>query len=286
MDFPAFSTARECYHSRVMSKGRLRLAYGVLAAVLAAPLALGVKAQDAQAPPPAAAQQPAPAPPAPADQQTPVFRSDINFVRVDVIVDRQAGQPCPRSEAGRLRSHGRRKPQAIQTFKLINVSEDTGVGSDPPREDAQPDRGADGSGAGRRAAVCDFSGRLPRAAREQHARAGAIARFIENSLQPKDMVGIMYPLWSISDVILTREPQGVAGASASFTGRKYDYTPRNAFEERYVHYVSTMEAERIRNQVTLTAIKGLIIKLGGLRERRKAHRARQRGLHECVARRR
>ena len=65
---PAFSTARECYHSRVMSKGRLRLAYCVLAAVFAAPLALGVKAQDAAAQQPEPAQQPAPPPAAPAEQ--------------------------------------------------------------------------------------------------------------------------------------------------------------------------------------------------------------------------
>ena len=37
-----------------------------------------------------------------------------------------------------------------------------------------------------------------------------------------------------------------------------------------MHYVSTIEAERIRNQVSLSALKGLIIKLGGLREGRKA----------------
>ena len=80
----------------------------------------------------------------------------------------------------------------------------------------------------------------------------------------------MYPLWSINDVMLSRNRRQVASAIREFTGRKYDYTPRNAFEERYVHYVSTIEAERIRNQVTLTALKGLIIKLGGLREGRKA----------------
>src|SRR5439155_16483160 len=59
-------------------------------------------------------------------------------------------------------------------------------------------------------------------------------------------------------------------AIRSFMGRKYDYTPRNLFEERYVYYVSTMEAERIRNQVTLSAIKALIVHLGGLREGRKS----------------
>jgi VWFA-related protein len=80
----------------------------------------------------------------------------------------------------------------------------------------------------------------------------------------------MYPLWSINDVLLARNRRQLASAIREFTGRKYDYTPRNAFEERYVHYVPTIEAERIRNQVSLTAIKGLIIRLGGLREGRKA----------------
>ena len=97
-----------------------------------------------------------------------------------------------------------------------------------------------------------------------------LARFVENQFNPKDLVSIMYPLWSINDVLLSRNRRAVATALREFTGRKYDYTPRNEFEERYVHYVSTIEAERIRNQVTLTAIKGLIIRLGGLGERRKA----------------
>ena len=112
-----------------MSKGRVRLAYCLLAAVLAAPLALGVKAQDAPA------QQPAAPPSAPADQaQIPVFRSDINFVRVDVIVNDRQGNPVHdlKQEDFEVTEDG--KPQAIQTFKLINVTEDTGVGTDPPRE--------------------------------------------------------------------------------------------------------------------------------------------------------
>ena len=253
-----------------MSKGRVRLAYSLLAAVLAAPLALGVKAQDAQAPPPAPAQQPAPAPAAPADQQTPVFRSDINFVRVDVIVTDRQGNPVHdlKQEDFEVTEDG--KPQAIQTFKLINVSEDTGVGTDPPREvrnpiDEQTEAARDDV---RLFAIFldDYHVRLENSMRSREI----LARFAENSFNAKDIVSIMYPLWSINDVMLTRNRKALATALREFTGRKYDYTPRNAFEERYVHYVSTIEAERIRNQVTLTAIKGLIIKLGGLGERRKA----------------
>jgi VWFA-related protein len=246
-----------------MKKGRLRLAYGVLAAVLVAPLALGVKAQDAPA------QQPAP-PAAPPADQTPVFRTDINFVRVDVIVNDRQGNPVNdlRQEDFEVTEDG--KPQSVQTFKLINVSEDTGVGTDPPREvrnviEEQMEAARDDV---RLFAIFldDYHVRLENSMRAREV----LARFVENQFQAKDLAGIMYPLWSINDVLLSRNRKQVASALREFTGRKYDYTPRNAFEERYVHYVSTIEAERIRNQVTLTAIKGLIIKLGGLREGRKA----------------
>jgi VWFA-related protein len=246
-----------------MSKGRLRLAYCVLAAALAAPLALGVNAQDAPA------QQPAP-PAAPAADQTPIFRADINFVRVDVIVNDRQGNPVSdlRQEDFEVTEDG--KPQSIQTFKLINVSEDTGVGADPPREvrnviDEQMEAARDDV---RLFAIFldDYHVRLENSMRAREV----LARFVENQFNPKDLAGIMYPLWSIDDVLLSRNRKQVASALREFTGRKYDYTPRNAFEERYVHYVSTVEAERIRNQVSLSALKGLIIKLGGKREGRKA----------------
>ena len=252
-----------------MTKGRLRLAYGILVAALAAPLALGVNAQDAPA-----QQQPAPppsAPAAPAEQAvTPIFRTDLNFVRVDVIVTDRQGNPVAdlKQEDFEVTEDG--KPQAIQTFKLVNVTEDTGVGNDPPREvrnaiEEQMEAARDDV---RLFAIFldDYHVRLENSMRAREA----IARFVENQIQPKDLAGIMYPLWSINDVMLTRNRRQVASAIREFTGRKYDYTPRNMFEERYVHYVSTIEAERIRNEVTLSAIKGLIIKLGGLREGRKA----------------
>src|SRR5688572_18768951 len=246
-----------------MNKGRLRLAYCVLAAALAAPLALGVNAQDAPA------QQPAP-PSAPPADQTPVFRTDINFVRVDVIVNDRQGNPVNdlKQEDFEVTEDG--KPQSVQTFKLINVSEDTGLGSDPPREvrnviEEQMEAARDDV---RLFAIFldDYHVRLENSMRAREI----LARFVESQFNPKDLVSIMYPLWSINDVMLSRNRRAVATAMREFTGRKYDYRPRNEFEERYVHYVSTIEAERIRNQVTLTALKGLIIKLGGYKEGRKA----------------
>jgi VWFA-related protein len=258
-----------------MSKVRLRLRYGAMAAILAAPLALGLRAQNAPAqeaaPPQPAPQPPAAGAPAQPDQaQTPIFRTDINFVRVDVIVNDKQGNPVHdlRQEDFEVTEDG--KPQAIQTFKLVKVSEDAGVGSDPPREvrNAIEEQAEAARDDVRLFAIFldDYHVRLENSMRAREL----IAQFVENQLQPADMAGVMYPLFSITDVLLTRNRRNVATAIRGFQGRKYDYTPRNQFEENYVHYVSTIEAERIRNDVTLTALKALIIRLGGLREGRKA----------------
>ena len=45
--------------------------------------------------------------------------------------------------------------------------------------------------------------------------------------------------------------------------------PRNEFEEHYAYYPAAT-VERIRNQVTMGALKGAAVKLGGLREGRKS----------------
>jgi VWFA-related protein len=244
-----------------------------MAAILAAPLALGVRAQNAPAqeaaPPQPSPQQPVQGAPA-QPEQTPIFRSDINFVRVDVIVNDKQGNPVAdlKQEDFEVTEDG--KPQAIQTFKLVKVNEDAGVGSDPPREvrNAIEEQAEAARDDVRLFAIFldDYHVRLENSMRAREL----IAQFVENQLQPADMAGIMYPLFSINDVLLTRNRRNVATAIRGFQGRKYDYTPRNQFEENYVHYVSTIEAERIRNDVTLTALKGLIIRLGGLREGRKA----------------
>ena len=249
----------------VAPAGLLRLA---LVAALAAPTALGLHAQNTpaeQAQPPAQ-----PAAQAPQGDQLPVFRADINFVRVDVIVTDRQGNPVHdlRQEDFEVTEDG--TPQSIQTFKLINITQDAGLGTEPPREvrtliEEQTEAARDDV---RLFAIFldDYHVRLENSMRAREH----IARFVENQLQPRDMAGIMYPLWSITDVMLTRNRKQLAGAIRAFRGRKYDYEPRNEIEERYVRYVSTIEAERIRNQVTLSALKGLIVKLGGMREGRKA----------------
>jgi VWFA-related protein len=245
-----------------MAKGLLRIA---LAGVLAAPMALGLRAQNAPA-----QQPPAPAPAQDPAAQTPIFRTDINVVRVDVIVTDRQGNPVHdlKPEDFEVTEDG--KPQKIDTFKLINIAENLEAVPETPRAvrnaiDEQTEAARDDV---RLFAIFldDYHVRLGNSMRAREI----IAQFVENQLFPMDLAGIMYPLWSINDVRLNRDRKELATGIRQFTGRKYDYTPRNQFEENYVHYVSTIEAERIRNDVTLTALKALIVRLGGMTERRKA----------------
>src|SRR5439155_15513662 len=54
-----------------------------------------------------------------------------------------------------------------------------------------------------------------------------------------------------------------------FMGRKFEYQPKNEFEERYAYY-PTEVVERIRTQVSLSALKSLVVHMGSLKEGRKA----------------
>jgi len=70
---------------------------------------------------------------------TPVFRTDINFVRVDVIVSDKQGAAVEnlRQQDFEVTEDG--KAQAIQTFKLINVKDATQTTAvEPPRQIRDP----------------------------------------------------------------------------------------------------------------------------------------------------
>jgi VWFA-related protein len=253
---------------------KIRLLRLAPAVALAAPIAMGLYARplaQVQTPPPAQAPATQPQAPPETPAPTPTFRADINFVRVDVIVSDKQGNPVSdlRQQDFEVSEDG--KPQTIQTFKLINVKDSSMV---PPVEESRRIKTmADEQMEAAKDDVRLFAVFLDdyHVRKENSIRAREpIARFIENQLQSTDMVGLMYPLTSLADVMLTKDHASAASAVRTFVGRKYDYTARNLFEERYVNNVSTMEAERIRNQVTLSALKGLIVHLGGLREGRKS----------------
>jgi VWFA-related protein len=223
---------------------------------------------------PGHAQQPAgqtpPSSPTPAQDQPPVFRAGINFVRVDVIVSDKNGNPVTDLKPEDFEIVEQKTPQKIETFKFISLDGGLMQSADGPPRQIRTD--ADEEAEAARDDVRLFAIFLD----DYHVRRESslvareqIARFVDTQLGPTDMLGLMYPLESTAAVRMTRNHEAVSRGIQQFLGRKYDYTPKNDAEERYAYYPAET-VEQIRNQVSMSAIKALIVHMGGLKEGRKA----------------
>jgi VWFA-related protein len=238
-------------------------------------MVLSVSLASTQQPPPAANTSPgapsAPAPSAPgapsAPDQQPTFRAGINFVRVDAIVTDRQGAPVANLTVDDFEVLEDGKPQSIEQFRFVRVD-----GSAPPETQGRIRTRADEE----RAAANDDARIFVFFLDDYHVRLGnsmaarkPLVEFIQTSLGPNDLVAVMYPLTPLDAVTLTRDHQMVSRAIERFEGRKFNYEPKFPQEQRYSLYPAET-VERIRRQVSLSAIEGLSVKLGSLREGRKA----------------
>ena len=227
------------------------------------------------------AQDPAPQPPAtqppatpPGDQtpvraQQPPIRTGINFVRVDVIVTDGKGEPVLDLKPEEFTVTEDNKPQKVEQFTVVKIDAVEQNAARPTtaiRSDFDEEREA------ARADVRLFVLLLD----DYHVRRGndmavrkPLVDFIQNQLDPADMIAVMYPLTPVADIRFTRDRNAVIGAIERFEGRKFNYQPRNSMEEQYAYYPA-QTVERIRNQVTMGALKAASVRLGGLREGRKS----------------
>jgi VWFA-related protein len=218
----------------------------------------------------AGGQPQAPAQPAQPAAPTPTFRAGVNFVRVDVIATDKTGALIQdlKPEDFEVTEQGR--PQKIETFKLVTLDGGLMATGDqtprPIRSEIDEQREAARDDVRLFAIFLD----------DYHVKKDSsltarnqIARFVDTQLGPSDMIGIMYPLQTLDSVLMTRDHESIMKGIQQFEGRKFDYTPRNSIEEKYQFY-PTEQVELIRNQVSLTALKALIMHMGGLKEGRKA----------------
>ena len=211
--------------------------------------------------------QQTPAPPADAAAGQPVFRAGINFVRVDVIVTDKQGNPVTDLTLADFEVTEDGKPQTVETFKLVKVDTTAPEYTSRTirtREDEEI-AAADDSARIFVFFLDDYNVRLG----SSMAARKPVSDFVRTQLSPNDLVAVMYPLTPLDAVVLTRNHEGVIRTIERFEGRKYRYEPRNDIEQRYAQQPTEI-VERIRRQVSLSALKGLSVKLGALREGRKA----------------
>ncbi len=228
---------------------------------------LAANQSPTQPPAPPAPAQPAPSQAPAPDQQQPVFRTGINFVRVDAIVTDRKGNPVIDLKQTDFEVFEDGKPQTVETFRFVKVD------GAAPVETQRAIR----SRADEEAAAANDNARIfVFFLDDYHVRLGnsmgarkPLVEFVQNNLGPSDLVAVMYPLTPLDAVSLTRDHQSVTRVLERFEGRKFNYEPRNAVEQRYALYPAET-VERIRRQVALSALEGLAVKLGALREGRKA----------------
>jgi VWFA-related protein len=247
-----------------MERVRLGLAALAIASLLMTTVAVGQQqpAQPAPATPP-----PAPSAGQPAQPEQPIFRAGINFVRVDAIVTDRQGNPVADLKATDFEVLEDGKPQTIEQFRFVKIDGTAPVETRGPIRTRQDEERA-ASNEDARIFVFFLD--------DYHVRLGnsmavrkPLVEFVQNNLAPGDLVAVMYPLTPLDAVSLTRDHQSIIRVLERFEGRKFNYEPRNATEQRYALYPAET-VERIRRQVSLSALEGLSVKLGALREGRKA----------------
>ncbi len=236
----------------------------IVAGAIAAAFGLVALAQQPQAPPAQPSSQSEPAP-----QQKPVFRTGAELVRVDAVVLDRDGNPVPTLTAADFELEEEGAPQEIRSFQYV-------------RADGQPDADNELSLSirSRTHAAAEAArdnvrvflifwdeyhiGQMVSAAR---ARA-SLMQFVRSAFGPTDIVAFMDPLTPIDAITFTRDRLELFEKSRRLLGRSGVYVPtRSAVEDAHLE---RGDVERLRSEVTLSALKAAVVHLGGLRDGRKS----------------
>jgi VWFA-related protein len=239
------------------------------AAVMASLLGLGVLviAQD----PPPVAKPPVAQPPQtpPTGQRQPPIRTGTELVRVDVaVIDRQ-GKPVPSLTADDFELEQDGEKQKIESFQYVRVD------GQPSADDEVSLTIRSRSHAASEAAKEDVRvflvfwdeyhiGQMASATRAR----GSLHRWVRTAFGPKDLVAFMDPLTPLDAIRFTRDRMELAEQVRKLQGRLGVYVPtRSAVED--AHMERGGDIERLRSEVTISALKAASVYLGGLRDGRK-----------------
>jgi VWFA-related protein len=209
-------------------------------------------------------------------QQPPTFRTEANFVRVDVYPT-QGGKPVMglRAEDFEVLEDG--KLQAIERFEHVLVS---AAGPQSLRSEPNTIGASQQLAANSRNRVFILFLDTPHVSIEGawHAREPLI-RLIDRVLGPDDLVGVMTPKMAASDVALARKTEVIASGLRNIWPWGDRHTIQKTQLEHFIEscYPLPEQAgvvkamiERMRERATLDSLNELVVYLRDLREGRKA----------------
>ena len=154
---------------------------------------------------------------------SPVFRSGINFIRVDAVVTDNDGNHVTDLDVSDFEVYEDGELQTIETFERVAIGA-------VPEPDARPatsisNRNDEEREADRRDVrvfVIFFDDYHVRFENGQRASL-QLTEFLRNNLLPTDLVAVMYPLTPVSDVRFSRNHDAVIAQVEEFYVLKYRY---------------------------------------------------------------
>ena len=196
--------------------------------------------------------------------QPPIFRGGTTLVQVDAIVADSSGQPIVDLAAGDFAVLDDGRPVPLQSVRFLGAETYSGDPTLAPiRTHDDEEREASRDDVRVYAIFLD----------DYHVQRFGELRVIEpliafvRQLPPTDLVAVYYPLDSMTDVHFAREREAVFKALRAFRGRRGDYQPTRPVEEEHLRYPTRIE--KIRRQITTSALEGLATHLGAIKQGRK-----------------
>ncbi len=220
----------------------------------------------------------------PPQDQRPTFRTEANFVRVDVYPTKD-GRPVTTLTAEDFEVLEDGRPQAIAAFEHVVIRP-----AGPQSSRVEPNTIGQSRDMARnpRARVVILFLDVPHVTvHGTWTIREPLVRLIDRILGPDDLVGIMTPRMAATDVVLARKTDVVAGGlrdrwpwGERFTlekdARERNYeecfppTRTEAEQGSVTSAVAKVMTERRRERATLDALSELVRYVGGLRDERKA----------------
>lgn len=216
-----------------------------------------------------APQQPPTAPPPESPQPQPIFRAGANLVRVDVTVVDRRGNLVTSLTADDFEVEEDGVAQSIQTFQLVEADGQALSGDDESLPIRSPEHAAAEAARDDVRVFLIFwdEYHINRFASAIRGRE-ALTRFVNSAFAPRDLVALIDQLTPTSAIRFTRDRSRIAMAVPKLEGRRGVYLPPRSDAERA--QLEYGDIERLRAEVTVSALKATALYLGGLREGRKA----------------
>jgi VWFA-related protein len=223
-----------------------------------------------QGPPPAPPQgQAAPDQTTPPQPQRPVFKTGADLVRVDVVVLDRQGEPVTSLTTGDFELQEEGVAQEIRAFQFVKADGHPAANDEVSLVIRSRSHAASEAARDNVRLFLIFwdeyhIGQLASATRARNA----LMHFVRTAFGPTDIVAFMDPLTPIDAITFTRDRLELFERTRKLIGRSGVYVPtRSAVEDAHLE---RGDVERLRSEVTVSALKAAAVHLGGMRDGRKS----------------